>query len=89
MVANKDFPHNNGAVHIVAKTIKALMSLMREPEIGAMYITEREVVPIRKILIELGHDRPTTPMQTDKSIAHAVITKRAKPLQTKAMDMRL
>ena len=78
-------PPNNGAVFNTAQTIKAVMSLAVEAELGAMFINAREVVPVR---MELGHKQPRTPMQIDNSTAVAVVDNNIQPRQTKAMDMR-
>ena len=53
-----------------------------------MYVNAREAVPARKTLTELGHPQPRTPMQTDNSAAHSVVTNKVQPRRTKAMDMR-
>jgi len=53
-----------------------------------MFINAREAVPTRKTLEEMGHPQPTTPMQTDNSAAHSVVTNNVQPKRTKAMDMR-
>ena len=38
------------------------MSLAAESEIGEIYVNAHEAVPARKILIEMGHRQPRTPM---------------------------
>jgi hypothetical protein len=81
-------PANNGAVLNIAQIIKAVMTSAAEAEIGAMYINAREAVPARKTLEEMGHPQPRTPMQTDNSAAHAVVSNNIAPKRTKAMDMR-
>ena len=48
----------------------------------------REAEYIRIILEEMGHKQPPTPLQTDNSMAEAVISGKIQPKQTKAMDMR-
>ena len=59
-----------------------------EAEIGVMFINAREAVPQRMTLSEKGHPQPRTPMQTDNSAAHAVVTNNVQPRRTKEMDMR-
>jgi hypothetical protein len=39
--------HNNGAVLNIAQLIKAVMSLVAEAELGALYINARKAVPMR------------------------------------------
>ena len=81
------FPPNNGAVINIAQIMKSVMSLAAEAEIGAMYVNACEAVPARNILDEMGHRQPRTPMQTDNSAAHSVVTNNVQPKRTKAMDM--
>ena len=83
-----EHPPNNGAVLNVAQIIKAVMTSAAEAEIGAMFINAREAVPARKTLEEMGHAQPRTPMQTDNTAAHAVVSNNVQPRRTKAMDMR-
>eukprot|EP00804_Cyclotella_cryptica_P014503 CCRYP_004803-RB/>CCRYP_004803-RB protein AED:0.47 eAED:0.47 QI:0/0/0/1/0/0/2/0/177 len=85
---NVPFPPNNGAVHNVAKIIKAVMSSAAEAETGGLYINARKAVEERNILEELGHKQPPTPIQTDNSTAEGIVNNRVQPKRTKAMDMR-
>jgi hypothetical protein len=64
------------------------MSSAAEAELGALYINAHEVIPMRHLLEEMGHKQPPTPMQTDNSTAHGVVTNNIQPRRTKAMDMR-
>ena len=88
MSADTEIPPNNGAVLTTAKIIKAVMSSACEAEIGAMYINAREAVSARQALEKMGHTQPRTPMQTDNTSAHQVVTNNVQPKRTKAMDMR-
>ena len=80
-------PANNVAVLNIAKIIKTVMTLAAEEEIGAMFINAREAVPQRMTLVDMGHPQPRTPMQTENSAVHAVVTNNLQPRITKAMDM--
>jgi len=64
------------------------MSSATEAELARLYIMAREAVYIRIILEELGHTQPPTPLQTDNTMADAVINDKIQPKRTKAMDMR-
>jgi hypothetical protein len=64
------------------------MSSATEVELAGLYIMAREAVYIRIILEELGHKQPPTPLQTNNSMAEAVINGKVQSKQTKAMDMR-
>ena len=82
------YPPNNGAVLNIAKVIDAVMSSAAEAELGALFINAREAVHLRRILTELGHKQPKTPIQTDNSTAEGVINSTIQPKRTKSMDMR-
>ena len=81
-------PPNNGAVLTIAQIIDAVMSSAAEAELGALFINAREAVHMRRVLTEMGHPQPPTPIQTDNSTAEGVINSRVRPKRTKAMDMR-
>ena len=69
--------------------MKTIISLAEEAEIGAMYANARKDVPSRQSLNEMGHHQPRTPMQTEHTAAHSVVTNNVQPKRTKAMDVRL
>ena len=48
---------------------------------------EREAVYIRIILEEIGHKQPPMPLQTNNSMAEAVVNVNIQLKRTKAMDM--
>jgi hypothetical protein len=52
MSANEEDPRDNGAgaVHTVAKIIKAVMSSAAEAELGGLFINAKMAVPIRTTL---------------------------------------
>jgi hypothetical protein len=85
---NDHYPNNNGAVLTIAQIIKTVMSSAAEAELGALYINAREVIPLRHLLLKMGHPQPPTPIQTDNSTALGVVNNTIQPKRTKAMDMR-
>jgi len=72
-------PPNNGAVLNIAHIIKNVMSSATVAELVGLYIMARKAVYIRIILEELGHKQPPTPLQTDNSMADAVINGKMQP----------
>ena len=88
MSSDTELPPNNGAVLTIAQIIKAVMSSAAEAEIGALFVNARQAVPARQTLEEMGHPQPRTPMQTDNSAAHQLVTNNVQPKRTKPMDMR-
>ena len=79
MSSNVTYPPNNGAILNIAKVIDAVMSSAAEAELGALFINAREAVHLRRILVELGHVQPKTPIQTNNSTAEGVINSTIQP----------
>jgi hypothetical protein len=48
----------NGAILIISKALKHVMSLAAEAEIGAVFINAKEGAVLRTTLEELGHKHP-------------------------------
>ena len=71
----------------IAQIIDAVMSSAAEAELGVLFINAKEAVHMRRILEEMGHRQPRTPIQTDNSTAEGVINSRVRPKRTKSMDM--
>ena len=84
---NTTIPSNNGAILNIAHIIKHAMISATEAELAGLYIMAHEVVYIRIILEELGHTQPLTPLQTENSMADAVINGKIRPKRTKAVDI--
>ena len=82
------YPADNGAVLTTSQIIKAVMSSAAEAELGALYVNAREAVPMRNLLIEMGHPQPPTPIQVDNTTALGVVQHTIQPKRTKAMDMQ-
>ena len=72
---NDEYPTNNGAVLTISQIIKAVMSSAAEAELGALYLNSREATPQRRLLEEMGHPQPPTPIQVENSTALGVVTK--------------
>jgi hypothetical protein len=53
----------NGAILIISKVLKNVMSSAAEAEIGAFSINAKEGAVLRTTLEELGHKQPPTPME--------------------------
>ena len=87
MSSDRQMPPNNGPELTLCQIMRAVMSLVCEAEIGAMYMNASEAVPARKTLEELGHPQPRTPMQTENPAAHSMVTNNIQPRRTKTMDM--
>ena len=81
-------PRFNGPVLTIASIIKFVMSSAAESELGALFITAKEMIPMRQSLIEMGWPQPPSPIQTDNSTAVGVVNNTIVPRRIKSMDMR-
>ncbi len=88
MAGTEEIPINNGAVLNISQIIKTVMSSAVEAELGALFINTKTAVSMQCTLEELGHPQPWTPIQTDNSRAHALLTNKILPKALKAMDMQ-
>ena len=88
MSEDNDDPKNNGAFLNTANIIKSVMSSAAEAEIGALFINSRQAIPARRLLEEMKHKQPPTPIQTDNTTALGFVTKNLNPKATKSTDMR-
>jgi hypothetical protein len=79
---------NNGAVINILQITKSVMSSATEAELSALFINAKTALSMRTMLKELGHPQTETPMQTDNSTAHALLTNKILLKVLKAMDMR-
>jgi hypothetical protein len=76
---NDHYPNNNGAILTIVQIIKTIMSSAAEAKLGALYINACELIPLRHLLLEMGHLQPPTPIQTDNSTALDVINNTIQP----------
>ena len=88
MSDNAPDPADNGAVLNIAQVMKHVMSSAAEAEIGALFINSRQAIPARTTLIEMGHQQPPTPIQTDNTTALGFVSKNLQPKATKSTDMK-
>jgi hypothetical protein len=84
---NTDIKLTNGAILIISKVLKRVMSSAAEAEIGAVFINAKEVAVLRTTLEELGHPQPPTKMETDNTTATGYSNGTIKQKRTKAMCM--
>jgi hypothetical protein len=78
----------NGAILIISKVQKHIMSSAAEAEIGAVFINAKEGAVLRTTLEKLGHKQPPIPMETDNTTATGYSNGTIKQKHTKAMGMR-
>jgi hypothetical protein len=78
----------NGAILIISKILKHIMSAAAETEIVAVFINAEEGADLRTTLEELGHKQPPTPMETDNTTATGYNNGTIKQKRTTSMYMR-
>jgi hypothetical protein len=78
----------NGAIFIISKVLKNVMSSAAEEEIGAVFINAKEGDVLRTTLEELGHKQPPIPMETDNTTTTGYSNGTIKQTRTKAMGMQ-
>ena len=81
-------PQMNGAVHVLCKIMREVLSSAAEAEFGGLFHNGKDAVPMRTTLQELGHPQPPTPIVTDNSTAVGIATDTVKQRRSKAIDMR-
>ena len=77
-----------GLISIIAKIIKRVMSSAAEAEIGALYMSAKQLLPLRETCEKLGHPQPAMPMQIDKNTASGIINVTFNQAKSKAIDTR-
>ena len=73
MSTDDPVPAINGPILTIAHIIKLVMASAAEAELAALFITAKEMVPLRQTLKEMGWPQPPSPVQTDNSTAVGVI----------------
>jgi hypothetical protein len=85
---NNPFPKHNGPVLSISQ-IKFVMSSAAKAELGALYTTAKEMVPLHQNLIKMGWPQPCMPIQMDNFTAVVATNLTVVPQKTKSMDLRL
>lgn len=87
-LGNKDGTLFNGAIHILAKVIKAVMASAAEAEVGSLFLNAQDAIPLIITLEELRHKQEAILLKTDNSTADEILNKTIKQKRSKAFDMR-
>ena len=56
---------------------------------GALFLTEKEMVPVRHTLTEMGWHHPPSPIQCDNSTAVGITNSTVVPRKSKSWYLRL
>ena len=86
---NNPNPKLNGPVLTIAQIIKSVMASAAESEIAALYITDKNMVPLQNNIIEMGWPQLKLPIQIDNSTAVGFTNKTIIKKATKSADRKL
>ena len=81
-------PKPNGPILIECKTLRNVVASAAEAECGGIFHNGQTAVPIRQLLIDIGHPQPATPIKTDNSTAANFTHRNMKQKKSKSWDMR-
>jgi hypothetical protein len=86
---NDSIPRWNGPVLTIARIIKYVVSSAAEAEMTALFLTAKEMVPLRNTLMEMGWKQPPSPLQSDNSTAVGVTNSTLIPKKSRSWDLSL
>ena len=81
-------PLYNIPILTIAQIIKFVMYSAAEAELAAIFITAKDMAPLRQTIIEMKWPQGQYPIQTGNSTAVGVTNNSIFPTRTKYMDMR-
>lgn len=58
LTEDNPIPHPNGPILTLSQIIRFVMALAAEAELAALYLTEREMIPLQQVLEEMGWKQP-------------------------------
>ena len=73
----------------IALIIKYVIASAAEAEMAALYVTAKNMIPLRNTLIEMGWPQPKLPIQTYNSTSVGFTNKTIVNKATKSAAMRL
>ena len=70
------------------KTLRHVVASSAEAETAGIFHNAQVALPIRHMLIQLGHPQPPTPIKTDNTTATAFVNKNINQRKSKSWDMK-
>ena len=80
-------PKPNGPIHTECSTIQNVVGLAAKAETAGVYSNAKKGVEIRRILHEMRHPQPATPLKTDNSTTQSFILSNIRQKRSKTWDM--
>ena len=78
----------NGHVLVECKTLKHVVTSAAEAEISALFHNAKTAIPLRRLLVAIGHPQPPTPIKVDNSTANSFVHDSITQKRSKSWDMR-
>ena len=78
----------NAAIQVECKTLQHVVSSSVEAEVAGIFHNATMALPMRHILISLGHPQPPTPIKTDNATATGFVYDNIHQKRSKSWDMR-
>jgi hypothetical protein len=86
--AKRNNPNLNAAILIECKTLRHVVASSAEAETAGVFHNSQRAVPLRHLLIHLGHPQPATPLKCDNETTRNFIHKNITQKRSKSWDMR-
>ena len=87
-LGSKNKKRFNGAIYVLARVIKNVMTSAMEAEIAALFLNAKLILEYRWTLEEMGHPQPPSVIRTDNKTAHGIITGTMQQKRSKSIDMK-
>ena len=89
MSENEAIPRWNVPVLTIAQIIEYVVSLASEADMTALFLTAKEMVPLRHTITEMGWTQSPYPVQSDNSTEIGMTNCTLIPIKSKSWDLRL
>ena len=86
---NEPIPRCNGPILTIAQIMIYVLSWAAEAKIGALFLTAKEIVPVRHTLTEMIWHQPPSLIQCDNSTAVVMTNSTLVHRKSKSWDLRL
>ncbi len=80
-------PVDNGPINVLYQIMCPVLASAAKAKLGALFLNAKHACPQHIALQELGHDQPTTPIQTDNTTATGIANDNIKQKWSKSINM--
>eukprot|EP00957_Ditylum_brightwellii_P056464 4280288-Ditylum_brightwellii.AAC.1 len=87
-LGNQQPQHMNGPILVLSQTLRNVMALAAEAELGALFKNTKEAVLLHTKLNKLGHQQSATPIQVDNSTTHGIVNSNIHQRKSNTIDMQ-